>query len=129
MTGEEEKGQEHKVELRERIRLSNELGLTLSRAVQATASTATQVLQTYGDALEPAQVRRLREIERAPAAIAEVSAEEGLEAIVGYVADLVDMQGDLLEEQRKAQRETRIVAFVGWAIAIIAPFVLWWRGR
>jgi len=34
-----------------------------------------------------------------------------------------------LEEQRKAQRETRIVAFVGWAIAIIAPFVLWWRGR
>jgi len=119
------KGKDHKLNLSERIALSDEVGLTLGRAVQATASTATQVLETYGDALEPAQVRRLREIEHAPAAISDVSAEEGLITIVEGVAELVSILGSILDGQKQGQRETRVITLVGWVIAVIIGLVGW----
>ena len=136
MSNEEETGKRYKAEFRETIELADELDLTLSRAVHDTSGSAVEVAEVYGDALEPAQLRRLQEIAQAPAAIAKLPEEKGWELLVGYQREIRDIQMERWKAERARDRKedqrhrqvlalmivglvvTTRLAIVGWAIGL-----------
>lgn len=108
----------------------------LLAASQFTSGSAGQVLETYAEALEPAEVRSLQAISQAPAFVAGAP-EEGWKSVAQYMRKVVEILERLLEEQRsgrveaekardeaeKARKTDRVWAVIGWVIAIVSILV------
>lgn len=118
-------------------------------ATEATASTATQMLDKYADILEPAQTQELEEIRHAAQAIVEVPEEERNPAWVRDLAEGLRQANAtlqrLLEEQirariqaekvgeRRERKEdwrwwvvlgvTIVIAIVGWARGLLLDII------
>lgn len=117
------KGALHKKDLEGELTFEGELSARVIRAAEAVASAATQVLNIYGDVFVTAQVAKLQEIRKAPAAIAEIPPEEGLSKVLEYLAEIESLLSSALEQQRKQERRTRLYAYVGWGLAVGAIIV------
>lgn len=77
MCSEEERGEGDLVIAPERAeaRASTAIGGVLVTAAQVTSGSAVQVLEAYGDALEPSHVREFEQIRDRTSALAQVPAE------------------------------------------------------
>jgi len=127
VSNQEEKGKEHKAEFRERIELTDKLDLALGRAVQDTSGSAVEVAEVYGDALQPAQLRRLQEIAQAPATITELPQEKAWEMLVGYNREIRDIQLERWEAEKARERKEDLRYWLLLGLTIVIALVGWFR--
>lgn len=120
----------------ETIEIPDEVIVTLPRAIQDTSGSAIQVAEIYGEALEPAQVRRLQEIARVPATIAGLPENEGWKLLAAYNREIRDilMERSAEERVRERKEDWKYWLAVGVAIAVgllsvAVQVITWWLGR
>lgn len=84
-----------------------EVDALLVKAAEATANTATQILEIYGDTLEPARIHELEEIRHQAEAMTHVPEEERWFSWAGLIADGQRRTNAILEKLHDEQTRER----------------------